>query len=130
MPVPLTFELRDGIGKFTTVGDVEFDEGLKVLNMGLQEVVEFSDKSRLILFDLLKSTEDRSANEILEIANAVKEKLEFGKLVMVASAPLIYGLSRMFAAHTDVDGFDTFVTKTMDEALLQLKLSIKTEQLS
>jgi len=96
----LKYELDDQVIRYTTVSDVEFDQGTRTLENGL-EAAKAKDPSQLwhILFDIRESNENRSSGELNFIAIIIGEHRSMlsGRCAIVVADPLHYGLGRMFA---------------------------------
>jgi hypothetical protein len=118
----LSFELRDGIGIFSSSGDVEYDEGMQVFRSGLEELARSEHAPARMLFDLLESTESRSQAELRAIVDVAKQHLPGGRMALAAQSDLLFGLSRMFGIHAEQAGFEAAVFKSRDEAIAWLGL--------
>ena len=114
--MPLNFAFESNVGVFRTVGDVEYEKGLKVLKKGLAAIVKRGEP-HAVLFDLRESAERRTADEIRGIADVVKGETLSGRLALVADEDLYYGLSRMFESYAEYAGFDCLVFREYDPAL-------------
>ncbi len=124
--MPLYFDLNEGVGVFRTVGDVEFEEGLRVLEAGL-EAIRSADGRNLVLFDIRQSTENRTHDELRGIAGVTQHQLGKGQLALVVGSELYYGLSRVFAAYAERDGLMAEVFLDMDAALQWLRFGVASE---
>jgi len=107
--MPLSFQIIDGVGVFLTEGDVEYEEGLAVFQAGLEAIFQRPVGQRLVLFDLLQSRESRSADEIRALAAVTQQALGSARMALVASQPLVYGMSRMFGAYVQHADFEVGV---------------------
>ena len=117
--MPLQFRIEGKIGIFAALGDVEFEEGIKVLESGLTRLRDQSIDS--VLFDLRHSKESRSTAEIRGIAGVVQDHLPSGRLAVVADSDLYFGLSRMFTSQTDSDSLPSSVFRDLEEGMSWLK---------
>jgi hypothetical protein len=106
----------------TTVGDVDFEEGLATLKRGLLEaqerVARRMNRRWPILFDLRQSTERRTGEEIKGIAHFLgqyRAVLDGGCAIVVRGA-VYYGLSRMFGAYVSPFGLEVRVFSEVAEA--------------
>ena len=118
--MPIEFRVNDGIGVFTTIGNIDYQEGMTILKEGLEKI-ELLDRV-LILFDLRQSQENRSPDEIREIAKFIKLRISKKvKIALVATHDFYYGLSSVFAAYVDHVGIDAQVFKNINDALSWLK---------
>ena len=118
--MPIDFRIDDGIGIYTTVGDVDYQEGISVLNNGLDKLNALEPV--LILFDIRKTGEHRTPEEIRDIAEIVRSYFSKKiKIALVAQSDLYYGLSRIFAAYVEDTGVAVQVFKKYDDSLAWLK---------
>lgn len=114
--MPINFQNNDGIGIFTTVGDVDYGEGIDVLTHGLQSIQ--SADPLLVLFDLRQSREHRSAEEVSSIADIVKPYVSgTAKIALLAEADIYFGLSRIFSAYVEDTRITAQVFRDYDQAL-------------
>lgn len=120
--MPLYFEKKDSIFIFRTVGDVNYEEGLAIFYGGLESIKSSPEKNKLILFDLLLSTENRKPEEVKALANIVKKNIDRGKLALLAKSSLHFGYSRMFSVLAEKDTVEISVFKELNEALHWLLL--------
>lgn len=118
--MPLSFHIDNSIGFFTTTGDLDYGEGIKILHEGLQEI-RSNLKNPLILFDIRKSKENRSSKEIYGIAEVIRGYFDNAKIAMLVEGDLYYGLSRMLEAYIEPSNICTRVFKNYDAALTWLK---------
>ena len=126
--MPINFRVNDDIRIFTTIGDVEYHEGLNVLKEGLQGI-KTSDPV-LILFDIRLSRENRTHDEIHNIAQFVKPFISGkAKISLLVDHDLYYGLSRMFMSYVEEDAIEAQIFKDYDDAIAWLKKSINSNQL-
>jgi len=114
--MPVSFTLSDGIGIFTTVGDVDFEEGLDILEKGM-DAVHKSGQPHVLLFDFSQSAENRSAEELHTISMFIQERLPRAHLAMVAQQDLYYGISRMFSSFAESLSLDSRAFRNRDEAI-------------
>lgn len=94
--MPISFKIEDKIGTFTSIGDVEIEQGILVLKDGLSQM-EKSGLSPVFLFDLSQSTENRSIKELQLIAALIHERLPNSCIALLVTTEVSYGLSRMFS---------------------------------
>lgn len=113
----LSFELRDGIGRFRSTGDVEYEEGMKVFRAGLDTLARTEARPVLMLFDLLESKESRSQEELRAIVDVAREHVAGGRLALAAKTDLLFGLSRMFCTHAEQAGFEAAAFKSEGDAV-------------
>ena len=118
--VPITFHIDKNIGIFKTEGDVDYREGIKILQGGLQDIKSSIDFP-LILFDIRKSKEDRDSDEIRGIAQILVDYFEDAKVALLVEGDLYFGLSRMFEAYMQPSNIQSRVFKNYDDALSWLK---------
>ena len=100
--MPLSYELRDGVLRYSTVADVDFDPGTEVLEAGLCAAAGAAPDHRwALLFDVRQSQEDRNSSELHYIARVIGDHREIlsGKCAIVVSEPAFYGMGRMMAAY-------------------------------
>ena len=117
----LSYEFDGQVLRFTSEGDFDFDEGLKVLHGGLDRAREVSrEQGRRIptLIDIRHSTEQRSSDELRQVAEAIGEAQDVldSRLAIVVLAPHLYGLSRMFAVFADWAGVEVRIFSDPDKA--------------
>ena len=118
--MPINFHINDEIRIFTTIGDVEYQEGLNVLKEGLQGTK--ASETVLILFDIRQSREKRTHDEIRDIAQFLKPFISGkAKIALLVDRDLYYGLSRMFMSYVEEDAIEARVFKEYDDALSWLK---------
>lgn len=118
--MPIDFRIDDGIGIYTTVGDVDYQEGISVLNDGLERLKALEPV--LILFDIRKTGEHRTPEEIRDIAEIVRSYFSKKiKIALVAQTDLYYGLSRIFAAYVEDTTIEVHVYKVLEDAVSWLK---------
>ena len=114
--MPVQFEIKDDVsGEFITLGEVEFDQGIKTLTHGIEEMKKRSIE--YMLFDLRKGEERRTAEELKQIALYIMHFLQKGKVALVVPSDLYFGLSRMMTAHLDTEQVKAFVSMDYDEAV-------------
>ena len=113
--MPITFETRNNIGVFTTIGDVEFAEGKKTLEQGLKQIKSGETEHKL-LFDLRKSTEDRTKEEMQGLADFVNQLLGSCLIALVVNHDLLKGMSNMFATYCELHGMHSRVFESLDDA--------------
>lgn len=113
----LSFELRDGIGRFRSTGDVDYEEGMKVFRGGLEVLAGTEARPILMLFDLLESNESRSQDELRAIVDVAREHVKNGRMALAAQSDLLFGLSRMFCTHAEQAGFEAAAFKNEADAV-------------
>lgn len=98
----ISYTLDDGILSYTTIGDVEYSEGLATLRHGL-EAASSQGRSWHLLFDVRQSTEQRSGNDMRGIALKIgaHRSILSGRCVVIVAGPLHYGLGRVFGAYME-----------------------------
>ena len=84
--MPIHFKIEDKIGFFTTIGDVEYEEGFQVLMDGLERLK--SESVNRVLFDIRQSRESRSPQEIRSVAETVSKNVKNSKVAVVANRDL------------------------------------------
>lgn len=122
--MPLRHRLQDGVIWITTEGDVEYDEGIASLGRALEAAKQADPVARWdIVFDVRRSSENRSADELRRIAQLVAENgsVLSGRTVVIAGDDLHYGLSRMFQAYCELHGLRAAVRRDPDAALAWLR---------
>ena len=118
--MPINYKVADGVRIFTTIGDVDYHEGLNVLKEGLQGAEP--PGPALILFDITRSKENRTHDEIRNIAQFVKPFVRGeAKISLLVDRDLYYGLSRMFASYVEEENIEAQVFKGYDDALTWLQ---------
>ena len=122
--MPLTHALRDRTIWITTVGDVEFEEGLAALGRALDDA-HGTDASAgwHIAFDVRDSSERRSSEELRGIARFVGENRAVlsGRCVVIAGDDFHYGLSRQFQAYCELHGLQSSVVRDLKDAARVLR---------
>jgi hypothetical protein len=97
----LTYGIEHDVLTVKTVGVVDFAEGFAVFQRGLQAYSECAPALPRILFDLVESEENRTADELKNIAIMVGERFPGARIAIVVRSDLLYGLSRMFAVFVE-----------------------------
>ena len=113
--MPVTFENQNNIGVFTTIGDVDFDSGIKVLEEGLLQI-KSGEPPYKILFDLRESTENRTKEDMQGLADFVQAIIGPCAIALVAKDDLLKGMSRMFASYCELRGMQCQVFSMFDES--------------
>jgi len=117
--MPIEHELRDGVIWTTTVGDVDYEDGIGSMRRAL-EAARAADSSRRwdIVFDVRRSSEDRSSDELQAIADfvAASDAVLSGRCVVIAGDDFHFGLSRMFQAYCELKGLTPQVVREVDAA--------------
>lgn len=114
--MPINFHTSNGVGVFTTIGDVDYLEGIEVLTHGLESIQ--SSDPLLVLFDLRQSLEHRSTEEVAGIADLVKPYVSgTAKIALLAEADLYFGLSRIFSVYVEDVKIAARVFREYDQAL-------------
>ena len=119
MPIKFTLD-DDKIGVFTTIGNVEYEDGMKVLHLGL-DTINKECKNHLILFDIRQSEENRSGKEIKDMAETIKQQLGSAKMAIVVDNDFYHGVSRMFIANSELLDMDSNVFRNPADAVSWLK---------
>ena len=119
--MPVTYQIADAVLTFTTVGDVDYADGLAVLTDGLSRYADSQPAIPRVLFDLTLSTEDRSSDELQGIAQLVSRRLPRARIALVVRSSLHFGLARVFAAFADEDASAINVFRDMAQAQAWLK---------
>ena len=117
--MPIRHELRDEVLWFVTEGDVDYQEGLGVLAQGVEAARAQAPDARWdVVFDIRRSTENRSGPELVGVAQFVADHLDVlsGSCAIVASGTLHFGLARMFSAHAENLGVETVVVRDDESA--------------
>lgn len=118
--MPIRFQLRDDVLSFVTVGDVDYEAGLGVLEQGIEEARRaVADRRWDVVFDIRESAENRSKDELVGVAAFVASHPDVlsGRCAVVASDPFHFGLARMFSAHAESLGIEALVTRDVRAAL-------------
>jgi hypothetical protein len=124
--MPLVHELRDHVIWITTVGDVEYDEGLAALGRALADAERTDPKAQWdIAFDVRQSSENRSPTELEGIASfvAMNDAVLSRRCVVIAGDDFHYGLSRMFQAYCELRGIRSAAVRDTAAALEWLEES-------
>jgi len=116
MPIKFSLDDKNKIGVFTTIGNVEFEDGMKILHLGLNTISEQCD-NHLILFDIRQSEENRSSEELKGLAEVIKQQLGMAKMAIVVEDDFYYGVSRVFMANSDLLDMDSNVFRDPQEAI-------------
>jgi len=121
--MPLSYKITDGLLRYTAQGDVEFAEGLEVLQAGLREVVETRvGVPTPVLFDIRASSESRGSDELRGIAAVLGAHSEAvgGRCAVVAAPGLYYGVSRIFSVFVEQHGIEMQIFVSPTEAEMWL----------
>ncbi len=117
--MPLSHALDGRTVWITTVGDVQFDDGIAALGRALDDARRSDpDAAWDIVFDVRRSSESRSSGELQGIAAFVAENAGVlsGRLAVVAGDDFHFGLSRMFQAYCEQRGLTPTVVRDPDAA--------------
>lgn len=124
--MPLAHALRDHCIWITTEGDVEYGDGLASLERALEAArAENGDAGWDIAFDIRRSSEHRSAQELRGIVDYVADRrpLLSGRCVVIASSDYLFGVSRMFQAYCELRELTATVVRDEESAREWLKES-------
>jgi len=116
--MPIHYEIRPEAIWFRTVGDVDFENGLAVLEAGIESARRRSAGRRWpVIFDILASQERRNADELRAIAHFVAEHADVlaPHCAVIAGDDFHYGLARMFEAFADSHDVRVTVLRRPDE---------------
>ena len=114
--MPISFSIKDRIGTFTNIGDVEMAQGIAVLEEGLTQMAK-SDLTPVFLFDLSQSTENRSVEELQLIAATIHERLPNACMALLVTTDVSFGLSRMFGTFASSLNMEASVFRDRDECM-------------
>lgn len=97
----LIYRMDKGCIVLVSEGSVQYEEGLQIFTEAIAAAQASPHTHWHILFDITKSEEDRSEQELRGIASFVAANKEIlsGRCAIVAADPLHFGLSRMFQAY-------------------------------
>lgn len=115
--MPMSFEIKPQEIWFRTSGDVDYAEGIAVLEQGLHEAQQATPSRRWpVVFDIRDSEENRSANELRGIAQfvAAHDGILTGRCAVLTSDALHYGLGRMFEVFSEDLGIEVQVFRDLD----------------
>lgn len=119
--MPVSYRIEDGILRLVNEGRYSLDDFLSVLS----DALEASDCPQPcpLLIDLRTSTESRTQEEILRLADALGAlKPPLGsRCAAVVERTHHYGLGRMLSAHLALRGIDYGVFHEHDEAVAWLR---------
>lgn len=118
--MPIIFDNQNNVGVFTTKGDVDFESGIKVLEDGLLQI-KSGEPPYKILFDLRGSTENRSKEDMQDLADFVQAIIGPCAIALVAKDDLLKGMSRMFASYCELRGMQCQVFSKLEESYIWLK---------
>ena len=101
--------IEDDTMVIRSIGDHTFAEGIQQLEeaMTLARQTHAETNTRLhLLFDLQKSQENRSAEELRDAAAYFGDKLAFltGRLAIYVTRDVHLGLSYLFSTHAEING--------------------------
>ena len=104
-----------------SVGDQDIETGMAQLNQGLDLAEQhFQETGVLVdlLFDMIESEESKETNELKQVVLYLAQRMPplSGRIALAAPADLMFGLSRIFAAHAAGVGIDAEVFRSQDEA--------------
>ncbi len=120
--MPIRYEIEPRMLRFCTEGDVAYDETMHVLRDGLtrgEDAIRSGSAAPFdLLFDVRESLENRSAEELRQMADLVAERsgILSGRAAVVASDVLHFGLGRMFGAYADARQIEVRVFYSLEEA--------------
>ena len=119
--MPVSYRIEDGILRLVNEGRYSVDEFLTVLSEALESSA--CPRPCPLLIDLRTSTESRTQEEILRLADALSaRKPPLGpRCAAVVQRAHHYGLGRMLSAHLALRGIDYGVFHDYDEALVWLR---------
>ncbi|MEM7363280.1 MAG: hypothetical protein AAF525_04610 [Pseudomonadota bacterium] len=113
--MPIVFQLEREVAVFTTIGDVDFDEGILVLKDGVSELTALA-VNPVILFDVQQTEEDRSSGEMRTIVDALQEQVPGVSIAVLVASDLHYGIARMFGSYAEGAGLNTMVFRDRQSA--------------
>ena len=120
--MPITYEIQPNLIRYLTEGDVEYADGLRTLQEGLRRAREIAESDTSgkfhVLFDVRRSTENRSGDELKRIAEVLGEHTSFlsGRAAVVAADAFHVGLARIFGAYADGQQIEVRVFEALEEA--------------
>lgn len=120
--MPIRYEIQTNLLRYRTDGDVDYADGLRTLQAGLElarEMAGTGESRRFdVLFDVRHSTADRTGPELKQIADTLGAHASIlsGRAAVVASDAFHIGLARMFGAYADGHQIDVHVFETLEEA--------------
>jgi len=117
--MPIRPDFRDRTLWLVTEGDVDYEEGLAILLGALAEAERIDGAARWdVVFDIRRSEEERSPDELRQIASFLGEhgRVLSGGCAVIAGDPLHFGLGRMFEAFTEPRGIEVRVVSDEAEA--------------
>jgi hypothetical protein len=126
--MPMSFDLQEGALWFRTWDDVVYDEGIAVLERGLEAALQASAQRRWpVVFDIRESRENRSADELRGIAEfvAAHDGVLSGHCAVLASDALHFGLGRMFEAFSQEHGIDVRVFREPEALVAWLEVETR-----
>lgn len=122
----IRFDLADGIIRFSTTGEVKFEEGLEVLESAFERARTSGsggDGRWHLLFDIRESSENRNSGELRQVTSVISSNRSMlsGRCAVIAADPLRYGVARIFGAFMEGLGLEVYVSYSRDEAELWLR---------
>jgi len=120
--MPLLYELTDTVLCITTEGDVDYETGLQVTGEALTAARAAwrvnGNRPFDIIFDIRKSTEERSANELRSVAEFIAGYGDVltGRMAVVADDPYHFALGRIFEVFAEHLGQKPRVFGKYDDA--------------
>ena len=119
--MPVSYRIDDGILRLVNEGKYSLDEFLDVLT----EALAAPDRPDpcFLLIDLRTSTESRTQEEILKLADALAARKPplASRCATVVERKHHFGLARMLSAHLALRGMDYGVFHDDDEAVAWLR---------
>lgn len=109
--MPISYEIRPEAIWFRTVGDVDYQKGIAVLEAAVEAARRRGEDRRWpVVFDILDSEERRSADELRGVAHFVASHGDVlaPHCAVIAGDDFHFGLARMFESLAD--GHDVRVT--------------------
>lgn len=99
--MPLGYRLDAPVLHLVSIGDVDYAEGKLVFANALAAAATDGPGPWHLCFDLRRSTENRSTEEIEAIAAVVGSRRELlsGRVALVVAQPFFIGIANMFGAY-------------------------------
>lgn len=116
--MPIEYEIRPDVIWFRTDGDVDYAQGLSILETAIDAARRQARGKRWpVVFDITASAERRNADELRGIAHFIGENGDVlePRCAVVAGDDLRYGLARMFEAFAGEHDVRVTVLRDTDE---------------
>jgi hypothetical protein len=115
--MPIEYAIRPEAIYLETVGDVDYEKGIAAFEAAVREARAEGVARRPVVFDIRRSEETRSAEELRSIADFVSRHLDVlaPRCAVVTGDDFHFGLGRMFEAFADTHEVEVTVLRSIDD---------------